>query len=83
MSMAVRRRGRRPDHANAGRPEHVLHRVGPFRIPIADQDAAVAEDIICRADETAEGLHDEGTTWMRCRAEDANAAGMQFEDKSV
>jgi hypothetical protein len=66
VSIAVRRAGRRPDDANAGRPEYFLHRVGPVRISIADQDAPVTQNIIGVTDETADGLLDEGAVWMRC-----------------
>jgi hypothetical protein len=75
MGVAVRRGSWRLNYANAGRPEHLLHRVGPFRISIADQDAAVTQDIIRLADETADGLQDEGAVGMRCRAEHANTPG--------
>jgi hypothetical protein len=56
IRVAVRRGRRRPHHANADRAEHDLHRRGPIRIPIAQQDTALTQDRIALTEETAHGL---------------------------
>jgi hypothetical protein len=44
VRVAVRRGRRRPDHANADRAEHRLHRRGPVRVPIAQQNTPLTQD---------------------------------------
>jgi hypothetical protein len=51
--------------------------------PIADQDAALAQDFIGLREETADSLHDEGTVWVQCRTEHPDAPRVQLDDKAV
>ncbi len=81
VRVAVRRGRRRPDHANTGRTEQGLHRRGPVRVPIAQQNAAVTQEGIALTEETAHGLYNEGTVGVRCRIKHADAAGVQFDDE--
>jgi len=74
MRVAVRRGSRRPDDANADGAKQFLHRVGPVRISIANQDAAVAQDRIGLTEETTHGLRRWDGASNRARKRGACAA---------